>query len=85
MSSASDHTAFARHFDFDTERVSIDDLIEHLHMLGMEPEGIGLNNAMACMAAADLLLRTTSMLDHRSEGGLLRQLRSIDSETWGEL
>jgi len=85
MSARSDNTKFATHFDFETEQVSIFDLIVHLRTMAMEPEGFGLPNAMACAAAADLLCRLGRFLPTEEPGSLIAQLRSIDSNTWGEM
>jgi hypothetical protein len=79
MSAASDSSIFARYFDFDSNEVGVEDLIEHLLLLGQEAEMIGLNNSMACMAAGTLL-------KHLAPTGvnLLKTLCAADSDTWGE-
>ena len=85
MSLSSDITNFATLFDFHSEMVSITDLVRHLRVLSMEVESIGIANGMACAAAADLLQRTCAFLPMDTPGSLIKQLRSIDSNTWGEM
>ena len=86
MSAPSDHTRFATHFDFESDEVSLTDLIVHLRILGMEPESIGIANGMACLAAADLLQTFCGRRQVNPEpGGLITTLRAIDHDTWGEM
>jgi len=86
MSAPSDDTFFASHFDFDSSGVSVQDLIVHLRTMGMEPEGIGLVNAMASLAAADLLASAFDGLQTLDwPGYLLKRLQNVDSNTWGEV
>ena len=85
MSMETDSTRFARFFDFESEQVSIRDLIVHLKTMAFSDLEIGLANAMACGAAADLLERTARFLPMEEPGALINQLRSIDSDSWGEM
>ena len=86
MSAPSDHTFFAENFDFDSDLVRLADLVEHLRILGMEPESLGIANAMACLAAAELLQTFCGRRQVNPEpGGLIATLRAIDHETWGEM
>lgn len=86
MSSEFDKTKFASYFDFETKEVSVADLVQHLRVMGMEPEGIGLPNAMAALAAADLISEAFDGLRVlQAPGYLIQRLRNIDFDTWGEV
>lgn len=86
MSSPTDTTFFARLFDFDSEQVSVADLIHHLRVLAMDVEMVGIANGMAAMAAADLIESAWATNPTATRPGMLISvLRRIDHETWGEM